>query len=99
LGAECAFLSERSLRVKINGELSAEYISENGTPQGSIVSPICFAIMIDQTFKNVQGHDGVALFADDGVMWEKGRNMDFVVKKMKIAVNEVQKWAVRSPVR
>jgi len=69
-------LSERSLRVKINGELSAEYITENGTPQESIVSPIFFAIMIDQIFKNVQGHDGVALFADDGAMWKKGRNLD-----------------------
>jgi len=51
-------------------------ITENGTPQVNIVSPIFFAIMIDQIFQNVQGHDGVALFADDGAMWKKGRNLD-----------------------
>lgn len=63
-----AFLSERTLRVRIDGELSESFRVENGTPQGSIVSPLLFVIMIDQIFKDVQGLDGVALFADNGAM-------------------------------
>ena len=40
-----AFLSERTLRVRIDGELSESFRAENCTPQGSIVSPLFFAII------------------------------------------------------
>ena len=90
-----AFLSERTLRVRIDGELSESFRAENGTPQGSIVSPLFFAIMIDQIFKDLQEPDGVALFADDGAMWKKGRNLEFIVNKMQGAVNKVQQWTVQ----
>ena len=45
------FLSGRRIMVKINEELSSEYMVENGTPQGSIISPILFLIMINDVFK------------------------------------------------
>jgi len=56
------------LRVKIDGELSESFRVENGTPQGSIVSPLLFVIMIDQIFKDLNGLDGVVLFVNDGAM-------------------------------
>lgn len=56
---------------------------------------LALSSLIDQIFKNVQGTDGVALFADDGAMWKKGRNLGFIVKKMQSAVNEVQQWTVQ----
>jgi len=39
--------------------------------------------MIDQIFKDLNGLDGVALFADDGAMWKKGRNIEYIVHKMQ----------------
>ena len=81
--------------MRIDGVLSESFRAENGTPQGSIVSPLFFAIMIDQIFKDLQAPDGVALFADDGAMWKKGRNLEFIVNKMQDAVNKVQQWAVQ----
>jgi len=85
------FLSDRVIQIKVNGEVSESYSVENGVPQGSIISPLLFSIMID----DVQNSVGVALFADDGAMWKKGRNVDFVVDKVQQAVNKVQQWAIQ----
>lgn len=49
-----SFLSKRIIRVKVNGVLSEVYEVENGTPQGSIISPLLFSVMINDIFKNVK---------------------------------------------
>jgi len=36
------FLTDRWIAVRIGTELSTKYLVENGTPQGSIVSPVLF---------------------------------------------------------
>ena len=88
------FLTGRKIIVKINGAFSKEYSVENGTPQGSIISPVLFLIMINDVFKNIERSINVALFADDGAMWKRGRNVNHVVGKMQPAVDVVQKWAL-----
>lgn len=89
-----SFLSKRRIRVKVNGVLSEVYEVENGTPQGSIISPLLFSVMINDIFKNVERNIGVALFADDGAMWKRGRNVYYSVSKMQQAVDIVHKWAI-----
>lgn len=39
------FLTNRQIKVKIGNDLSHEYTLENGTPQGSVISPLLFIIM------------------------------------------------------
>jgi retron-type reverse transcriptase len=41
------FISERIFQVKVGSELSETKVLENGTPQGSIISPVLFPIMIN----------------------------------------------------
>lgn len=89
------FLSERSITVKINGTFSECYRVENGTPQGSIISPFLFSIMFDGIFKEIENNTGVALFADDGAIWKRGRNITFIMKKMQQILNTVQEWTVK----
>ncbi len=47
------FLYGRSIRVTIGKELSGSYMVENGTPQGSVISPLLFIIMINYVFSDV----------------------------------------------
>jgi hypothetical protein len=41
------FLSNRTLQVRINNTCSDIYIVQNGTPQGSCISPTLFNIMVN----------------------------------------------------
>lgn len=88
------FLSERKIAVKINRALSGSYKVENGTPQGSIISPLLFFIMINDVFKSIESSTGVVLFADNGALWKKRRNVQYVVNKRRKAIDIVEKWAL-----
>jgi len=88
------FLTDRWITVRIGTELSTKYLVENGTPQGSIVSQVLFSIMINEVFSKVDRSISVALFADDGVMWKKGRNIDYIVRKMQEAIGKVENWGM-----
>lgn len=51
---------------------SRKFVIENGTPQGSIVSPLIFYIMINDVFAEVESRIGFSLFADDGTSGRGG---------------------------
>jgi hypothetical protein len=47
------FMFDQTFQVRVGLELSREYEVENGTPQGSAISPILFTWMIDDIFGNI----------------------------------------------
>ncbi len=71
------FLNNRSIQVKIGKETSRRCLVENGTPQGSVISPLLFNIMINDILANVQPGIGRSLFADDGSQWKRGKNVKY----------------------
>lgn len=89
------FLSSRSIQVKVGGCFSGIFKVDNGTPQGSVISPVLFNIMINDMFDGVDGGFGRALFADDGALWKRGRNIKFLFKQMQSALSQVQNWEDR----
>ena len=67
-----AFLQDRSFVVRVGGSLSKVFSLENGIPQGSVLSPLPFAIMIDDLPSQLSSSHG--LFADDCANWIDGLN-------------------------
>jgi len=55
--------------------------------QPSDASPLLFIIMINDVF--VQGPEdiGRSLFADDGAVWKRGRNMEYVIRNVQEAID------------
>lgn len=47
------FLSDGSIHLRTGAELSRQYVVENGPPQGNMVSPTLFSIMINDVFSNI----------------------------------------------
>ena len=86
------FLFERTIEIRVGKEYSPVYMVENGTPQGSVCSPAFFNCMINDIFEEVGGGISKSVFADDGVLWVRGRNQKYPQKKLKAAVDTVEQW-------
>ena len=85
------FLTERQNQVMIDEDLSDVYQLENGTPQGSSISPILFLIMIND-FPPLSENTAQALFADDCTVWRSGKNMYQIIHHLQIDLLEIESW-------
>ena len=68
------FFNDRTLQVRVSSSLSNVYVLENGTSQGSMISPAMFISMIDDLPSSLQNTD-TSLFADDSALFKAGRNI------------------------
>ena len=88
-----AFLQNRTIQVRVGGAYSETVGIDNGTPQGSVISPVLFNLMINDMFEEVGAGFGLSLFADDGAIWKRGRNIKFSTGKIQGALDKVVAWA------
>lgn len=49
--------------------------------------------MINDIFDRIDGSIGRSLYADDGALWMRGRNLKYLEKKMQDAIVVVEEWA------
>ena len=89
------FLSSRTFQVKVGASLSDKYILENGTPQGSIISPLLFLIMINDIPNEIDGVE-MTLFADDSSIYASHRNRNKLQKKIQLSLDAINAWCNRN---
>lgn len=85
------FLTNRKYIVKINNMFSAGYSTENGTPQGSIISPLLFLIMLTD-FPTLSNQTSDAFFADDSTIWRSGTNLPQILFHLQQDLNLIDVW-------
>ena len=68
-GLISSFLSNRQLRVVLDGNFSQEYPVNAGVPQGSILGPILFLLYINELPDDVICD--IAIYADDTTLYFK----------------------------
>ncbi|KAK7877307.1 hypothetical protein WMY93_031957 [Mugilogobius chulae] len=88
------FLVGRKIQVRVGSAFSDQYEVHNGTPQGSAISPLLFIIMINDVFSAVPEGVGRSLFADDGALWKRGKNIHYLVNKVQDAIDYVVEWGL-----
>ena len=51
--------------------------------------------MINDIFDGIEGGIGRSLFADDGALWKRGRNVEYVARKLQEGTDRVVSWGLR----
>ena len=92
------FLTDRTIQVRVGNQLSRKVRLENGTPQGSVLSPVLFLIM----FNDVPDTDNrlkLSIFADDCSIWKAGPNIQHNTMIVQKYFDRFQAWCDKWGVR
>ena len=85
------FIAPRTFQVEVSGTRSDPVPLDNGTPQGSVISPVLFMVMInDLVVKN----DGMqqSIFADDLAYYKAGQSLQQLTIAMQEEMDHVHAW-------
>ena len=85
-----AFLSNRTFQVRVSSTPSQVKVLQNGVPQGSVLSPLLFAIMINDLPTSF--NSSAALFADDLCLWEVATDISHLNELTQASLNKVEPW-------
>lgn len=85
------FLTGRTIQVRVGKELSNKMELTNGTPQGSVISPLLFLIMINDLPDGITNSD-ITLFADDSCLFKSGRKLDVIIRYIQKSLNALAEW-------
>lgn len=75
--------------MRVGGAVFSGAGIENGTPQGSVISPALFNVMINDI------GTGLSLFIDDVAVWKSRRNMKCEFERMQGAWDKIADWGSR----
>ena len=88
-----SFISDRTITVKINDEMSNKVKLNAGTPQGSVLSPLLFLIYVnDIPVDPMNNQVKISQFADDLGMWTFGPNATYVQYRIHKTLSALEKW-------
>ena len=91
------FLSNRNFRVKVEDQLSDVYEQENGTPQGGVLSPLCWNVPMDELLELLNELDGITGIglSDDLASLLNGIDTLTLSDLMQQALNKAQPWLTK----
>lgn len=49
--------------------------------------------MIKDIFNGIDLGIGAALYADDGTLWKRGRDIDYITEVLQKALTDVERWS------
>ena len=83
----------RKIQVKINTETSEVYNLENGTLQGSVISPILFNLMVNDLHTELIKQTNISQFADNSAYWYADKNVKRLQKRLQDNMDKITKWS------
>ena len=89
-----SFLSRRTLQIRVGSSLSSIKESANGAPQGILLGPLLFSVMINDVSRHV--FSSSALYADDFCFWESGSDIQLLEARCQESLSKVATWCINS---
>ena len=91
------FLNGRKIQVRVGNDTSDIHDLENGCPQGGVLSPILFNVIINILDDALGDVPDLSLFqfADDSAIWTKHSSPRLALKKIQSALDKIEMWSQR----
>ena len=89
------YLGEREQSVVLDGIKSSSKPILSGVPQGSILGPILFVLLINDLSQGISEDTHLALYADDTKIWRSIRNEEDIVQLQK-DINNLHMWSINN---
>ena len=94
-------MSDRQVKLVLDGEVGEENPVDTGVPQGSPAAPILFITYLSGIFDEVEraapGVSGLS-FVDDIGWWAEGKNAEEVANKLSLVAAAAIEWAGKNGV-
>ena len=86
------FLKNRTFQARCGTTLSPTTPQEQGLPQGSVLSPTLFLIMINDMCKHAKPYVKYSLFADDVALWTTQQDHHKAEKHAQLGLDQIALW-------
>ena len=90
-----SYLFGRKQIVSYDGALSEIQAISCGVPQGSILGPLLFTLLINDIDKNLRKCE-MTLYADDSVLYVGGKTCDVIEEKLNSDLEQIANWFVQN---
>ncbi|KAJ4438019.1 hypothetical protein ANN_13958, partial [Periplaneta americana] len=87
------FLQDRKIQIRMTNTLSQETPVQNGIPQGSVISVTLFLIAINNITSVINSPIKACLFADDLIIFCRGKNVSTTQEILQICLNKILRWS------
>ena len=85
------FLTQRTIQVRVGSSFSSVQDLQDGTQQGSVITPLLFLLLISGIPPSTNGVK-LSVFADDSAIWKSGVNLDGINEDVQSYLKNVAEF-------
>ena len=87
----CDFLRDRTFHVRMEGAVSETKSTNQGIPQGSVISPTLFNVLMSSIGRECK-YGNISIYADDIALWKAGMNAKITQKFIQMDIDKILVW-------